>query len=90
LFSPDENETVGANGVKERLKLIEEFHENLLSSLKAVAKSIKKPIPYIPCPLCDYLHIDLDRIRGKSKRLLRCSTKISADYYSDFRENTGL
>ena len=91
VFSPDESGTVGVNGVKERLKLFEEFHENLLSSLKAVAKSLENPIPCIPCPWCDCLHLNLDLIRGKSKRLLRCSTrKISPDYYSDFRETTGL
>ena len=90
MFSPDEGEAVTNCGITERLKLFEEFYENLICTLKAVAKSLKNPIPYIPCPQCTDLHFDLNVIRGTSKRTLRCKKKISLEYYSDFREAAGL
>jgi len=90
VFSSDEGETVTDHGVIERLKLFEEFYEKLICTLKAVAKSLKNPIPYIPCPQCADLHFNLNVIRGTSKRALRCKKKIPLEYYSDFREATGL
>ena len=91
MFSPDESETVGFDGVKERLKLFKEFRQSLLNSLRAVAKSSGEPIPCIPCPVCLELHIDFDLFCGRRRSVIRCqSIKIPPDYYSDFREIKGL
>ena len=91
VFSPDESGTVGVDGIKERLKLFKEFRQNILNSLHAVAKSLEEPIPCIPCPVCLNPHIDLDLICGRRRSVFRCqSIKISPDYYSDFRETSGL
>ena len=91
VFCPDQNGTVGADGIKERLKLFKEFRQNLCDSLTAIAKSLKKPIPFIPCPICAELHIKLDLICGKRKSVIRCDLgKIPPNYYLDFRDSAGL
>ena len=91
MFCPEEsNETIVNHRAGEQLKLIDEFHENLVCILKAQCKSSQDPIPYIPCPECPDLHFNFKTIRGTSKRALRCKTKIRKDYYADFRETAGM
>jgi len=90
IFSPDEDGIVGSEGIKERLELVQYFRDNLTNVMKITNPSLKSPVPYIPCPQCSGLHFSLDFISGTTRRrFLRCGTKISPDYYSDFRQLSG-
>ena len=88
-ITPDEDGITTPKGVQERWKLIEEFNAKLMERVKAFMPASDPPQRYIPCGLCDDLHLRLDDIRAKSKQL-RCSNgKLPKDYYSDLRQYGG-
>ena len=90
IFSPDEVEIVGSEGIRERLDLLKNFRNDLTNIMKDTNPTLMNPVPYIPCPQCSGLHFSLDFIYGITcRRALRCGTKISAEYYSDFRQTAG-
>ena len=71
---------------EQRIELIEYIRTtlgNIVKSLSKMADEFQSPVPYVPCPQCDRLHLKLDIVRDAKRRVLRCKTKLPNGYYSN-------
>ena len=83
---PDDDGIITTKGRQERWKLIEEFNDKLMKTLKAFMPASQPPQCYIPCSLCTKLHLKLDDIRAGDKPLHCFKGKLPKDYYCDLRQ----
>ena len=87
-ITPDDDGVVTPQGLQERWELIEEFNAKLIEKVKAFMPASDLPQHYIPCSLCQNLHLKLDDIRADNR--LHCfNGKLPKDYYSDLRQYQG-
>ena len=79
--------TVGddVDSVQERRKLIDDVTRLLDDVMKVFMPAAKRPIPFVPCPLCPSLHVLLSDVY--SGDTIFCShsddTALPTGYYSD-------
>ena len=76
-------------GFQDRWKLIEEFYAKLKEIVKAFMPASDPPQCFIPCSLCDNLHLKLDDMRENNKSLHCFNGKLPKDYYMDLRQYPG-
>ena len=80
--------TVGGNDVKhvqERAELIDEVSKLLDDIMKVFMPAARKPVLFVPCALCNVLHITLKQIRDGVTVYCPSSANDSplCNYYSD-------
>ena len=88
-ITPDDDGVVTQKGLQERWSLIEDFNVKLMMTVKAFMPASDLPQRYIPCSLCQKLHLKLDDIRADDKPLKCFKGKLPNDFYSDLRKYQG-
>ena len=71
---------------EQRIELVEYIRttlDNIVKSLSKMENEFKSPVPYVPCPQCNRLHLELDIVCNANKRVQRCKTKLPSNYYSN-------
>ena len=91
IMTLDEDNNITSDNIpdiifEQRIELVEYIRttlNNVVKSLSKIDDEFESPVPYVPCPQCDRLHLKLDMVCNPKKRVQRCKTKLPLGYYSN-------